>query len=513
MDSFISNLFQEGRQAQPGQFSLDPRARVQKLEKYQSAEPGLYLLKAVQVAVGLGADAVDIRLARSSVEVRFRPKHTLSLSEALGEDGDLAMMLLAALATHPKDLTLEMGGQIWSNHPNQASQASAGDFRLHLSRQSVSFWQRFLPPDQSAAVQRSLVARCALCPIQVRLDGRSICSGRPEDLDPLARDNSLKGAQPAWAAELLQLCAGPDFFCLAPFDQRATGHFQLNGERYPIRGFFEGPRNSRVALLDAPGIKIDLSDRGEPPAYGWKLNQEGCAPGELRLRRWLGMREAPNPEITIIYVKRGIALDPVRVRGSWPGACCVVCREDVATDLSQLKPVPDENEVQLVNDDLTEILRKFSVRRTTLKPFIVMDQEVRCYHPEAERLWNRDYKLPFDFAEGLYPLGEACELFNLLRRFDESVTLWINHHERLLWVLYGAQSELSTQKLADLTQLTWVEVFQQQSPPHHQLLLRNGERWLRFSSDAPDLDHTQLEKYALRLARRARCSFKSHPLP
>ncbi|MBS2039384.1 hypothetical protein JST97_30645 [bacterium] len=503
MDSFISNLFNEGLQAQPGQFSLDPRARVRRLEKYQSVEPALYLLKSVQVAVGLGADGVDIRLARSSVEVRFQPRETPALSEVLGQDGDLATMLLAALATHPKDVILEMGGQIWSKHPNQASQAATGAFRLHLSRQSVSFWQRFLGPDQSAEVQQSLIARCALCPIPVRLDGRMICTGRPEDLGAIARDHSLKGAQPTWAAELLQPSTGPDHFCLASFEQRTTGHFEVNGERSPIIGCFAGPRNSRVAIIDAPEIRVE----------GSRLIQEGSARGELRLRRWLGMREAPNPEITLIYIKRGIALDPVRVRGSWPGACCVICREDVATDLSQLKPILDENAIQLVNDDLADILRRFPIRRITHKPFAVIDEEVRQYLPDAERLWNRDYRLPFDFAEGLYPLGPAGQLFNLLHRFDELVTLWINKHGRVLTVLYGSQSEVSDQKLADLTQLTWVEVFQQQSPTLHQLLLRSGDRWLRFSSDAPQLDYGQLETYALRLARRARCRFRSHPAP
>ncbi|MFN8612750.1 MAG: hypothetical protein U0931_34755 [Vulcanimicrobiota bacterium] len=520
MDSLISQLFQEGQAAESGHFSLDPRARVEKLQRFQNEEPALYLLKGVQAAVASGAESVSVRLSRTYVEVRFRPKQSIRLQDALAGNTHLAAMLLAALSTRPKEVTIELDQQIWSSTSSPTRRAAPGEFRLHLSRQGSGFWQRFLPARQSADVQQTLAQRCALCPIPVYLDGRTINQGIPENLSAVANDLTLgtRGAgNPIWAVELLELARDTQNFCLAGFERRPTGHLELNRQRYPGSGLFDGYRNSRVVLLECPEVEVCASQRPDLPSIGavngqrYALTGGGSGFGELRLHRWLGLREVPNSTFTLIYIKHGVALNAVSTRGIWPGAYCVLCADELETDLSQLEMIRGQQTeaFRKILSDVSGLQTQFGITQHPGTPFAKIDQDIRTYRPEAERLWDRDYTLPSDFASGMFPLGSACDLFPILRNFAEPVTLWINQQERVLVILYGPQSEVSDHKLADLGRMTWVELFQQQRPPRTRLLLRAGERWLQFSSD--DQHQPQLEEYARNLAQKARCGFKFHP--
>ena len=472
IDDLLNKLLGEGLAGESGRFSLDPRAHLAKMASYQSDEPALYLLKAVQAAVSLGATAVNIRLARSYVEVTFDHNSRARL-EALLRVGHVSSMVLAALSLQSSELSLQWWGadgvQGWT--PNAGLQVLNGShqpgFALRVSRDSISFWERYLPVRQMASVQTTLTRRCQFCPIPVLVDGRVINAGLPTD--------------PAGPLEKVILDEARPHFRLADYQLRRSRCVVSPLGRHPLEGQFEGRPPIRLSLLEGlpPDVRLleryRHTDKNYEPDRGeiWLgstakehlvlrnpnlHNQEAC----WNVRAWISLPTVPDSRFRLVYVLDGVTLDAVEVDGSWPGAQCFLVNPSVLTDLGQLRPLQDETVQQdcdWLAQQVAEILKVAHVFPNQAKdPYAGIDFQDPTYEPTPDAVWNRDFSLTEDLLRDECILAPACELFHLPPRFNEEVKLRFDRQEKTLWILGGRQSKVPKQQLAALDTLTRVEL-------------------------------------------------------
>ena len=484
IDELLAKLSGEGRGGESGRFSLDPRARLEKMARYQSDEPALYLLKAVQAAVNLGATGVDIRLARGYVEVAFDHNSPARLEEQL-RVGHVSSMVLAAVSLQSSELSLQWwgtgGGQIWTPEAGlqELDFLQKPGFVLRISRDSISFWERYLPVPQLASVQATLNRRCQFCPIPVRLDGRVINLGVP--------------AGPVGPLEKVVLDEEGPHFCLADFNRRRTRCVFSQLGRHPLEGQFEGRPAIRMSLLEGlpPDCCLRERDRNinknyEPdPRELWlgmtaKDHLVLHRPNHrekrsyLKVRAWISLPSVPDSRFRLVYILDGVALDEVVVDGSWPGAQCLLVSDSVNTDLGQLRPLQDETvrqDCDWVAQQVAEILKVAHVSQNQkADPYAGVDYQDPTYEPTPDALWNHSFSLSQSLLQDECILGRACELFQLPPRFTEEVKLRLDRQEKVLWVIGGGQSKVRRQPLAALEELTsvhlqWIEYMHERDWP------------------------------------------------
>lgn len=206
-----------------GRFSLDDRAAVEKMRSLQAAEPALFLLRAVQACVTLGALSIEIRLLRDRVSLRAA---NVSLKQAQLEGRALEhwRSCIHALRSAGGPFTVLLEGEGFAIR-------TAGDATNPLSSvvserplnapTSVSVEWTTLAPSKSwrAAVHHSLARRAALCPVPVTVDGRLVSHGRPELLFRTTAPPLMLGEGAVaykYLAERSRLCRDEQAFALSP---------------------------------------------------------------------------------------------------------------------------------------------------------------------------------------------------------------------------------------------------------------------------------------------------------
>ncbi|MBS2038599.1 hypothetical protein JST97_26705 [bacterium] len=71
LEDLLRSLQQEGAIVDRGSFSLDPSQAVEKLRRYQLAEPNGYLLKWVQAGVALGASCLRVQVSAARADILY----------------------------------------------------------------------------------------------------------------------------------------------------------------------------------------------------------------------------------------------------------------------------------------------------------------------------------------------------------------------------------------------------------------------------------------------------------
>lgn len=536
LDQLLIQLSQEGSSDGTGSFSLDPRARLEKMARHQKAEPALYLLKAVQAAVWLGAPAVEIRLARSFVEVVFDHASQQPLPDLLAR-GHLSAMLLAALTLDSSELELNWRTpehcQTWTpRHGLQMSSELQRGFRLRLSRDDLSFWERYLPVRQMASVQATLQRRCQFCPIPVRLDGRLINAGLPAFGRP-------------GRVERIELAETGPAFRLADFLRRPTGCVRSRLGRHPLDGQFEGSPPLRVSVLEgvAPNCRLIDRDRkinqqGETDPRALWLGAQGGdylvlygylnqAPAERRdhllARSWISLPAVPDGRFRLFYLQHGVLLEQIEEQGLWPGALCLLAQDDLETDLGQLQAIRGErvaNDLVWLGEQVQQLLESLGLEQNQqADPYEVLLRPVNHFEPVASAIWEHQFSLSESLLQDQVNLGPACSLFGLAEKFNQPVRLQIDRTQGELVLHYGRQSKIQKETLVPLSELTnvelhWVEYSHQRDWPasdepayQARLRLSFGSRQLCFTAGGylkmgTAGDYAQLSQWAAELGKQ-----------
>ena len=190
-----------------------------------------------------GAPRVDIKLRRDSVLLSFNSPEvaTSLLREGLAEDrhsprawwNHLSACLQAALSSRPRSLTLRCGNQCWS-WPEEVSahgESPTGEILVCLNAHPRSWLASLLPNKNLAHLQNELASRCALCPIPVVVDGRTINHLSPEQLPKLRGElpDENGGFGYRWLSE--SFCLDPNGFCLSSPILRGAGEIIVGGKR------------------------------------------------------------------------------------------------------------------------------------------------------------------------------------------------------------------------------------------------------------------------------------------
>lgn len=535
MESFLKQQRLAGQLADEGSFTLDYDLMLEKMAVYQIQEPALYFLKAVQAAVCFGAERVDIRLGRGTVEVSFAPLRDegISLRNLLvATEGEnpaawhLGSMLLLALSTGPREVRLEWcsGGreQRWSltaGFEEIAGDRPQGNLcRLFLERRVVGLLERIIPLAAMLQIQSTLRERCAFCPIPVLLDGRPVTHPVPESHPEIRSRLPLlaqMGRQPAWAAEKIWLRTERPHFGLASYWSRRPGMVRLADRVYPLNGpCFEGQHSSRFSVLeglppgqilerDEVGIYDRLGFLGYQTVHDHLTRVDGSetvrekrsalcfwqgpvgARQEYSAERWLGLRDGASGKTgRLIYVKAGVCLDPIE---GPVGSCCLWARDDVPTDLGHLQ-VRRESSVET---DLAWLGEQQAVLAAdpALKGSL---RDLERFRPDFRALWNRKYSL--ELKKDSLVLGKAWDLFALPDTFDDLVTLRMDGERQSLVVDSGPCSLCPVYDLAPLSEvrrvsLEWVEYLHERDHPAEdeeaiqiRLEVRLDRRFLRFDA-------------------------------
>lgn len=199
----LNNLGQGARLDSQGEFTLGLRAAVQKLGKYQLAEPYAYVLKLIQWAVRSHASRIEITIRKRDVKVwhdgdppdldRIAQAEFLLISQ--GALGHLGVGLYAALALCPKRVWIESKGQLLQIHPKPQHKSLPGSTQtsgttvgiVGLPRRSFQFRRReqnlVRERCSNAGIPIYVNGRCVLRPIDTRLtEGLSFVASMSHNL-------------------------------------------------------------------------------------------------------------------------------------------------------------------------------------------------------------------------------------------------------------------------------------------------------------------------------------------
>lgn len=211
VDELIDSLRGEGVRAEPGEFTLDRKVALEKLEKYQLVDPQGYVLELVQAARLKGATYIDFDIDTDDMRMRFdgRPFTGPELKEVYGSvfrserDDDtralqqLALGLNGARGLRPRWIRVESGagGELsrlqirgrrgvdritqTQQEPSTLPEGRAvvteihvkGRLRLALIRRFFANLATVLPE------QLTLHERCRFASFEIRLNGHPISHG------------------------------------------------------------------------------------------------------------------------------------------------------------------------------------------------------------------------------------------------------------------------------------------------------------------------------------------------
>ena len=189
VENYLKDLGHSG--VAQNEFTMDARAALGKLGRFQLPQPGLWAVKLVQGAVAMGASRVDFKLGRSSIEFRCYGQVDLDASDlleaALGaetcSDKKLRNWVTAVRAAIGKDpLKLEIcslrGRQLTTVRMEDGSltkQTTVLEGSLPSHRLSLHLWyRRPRLTSRTADEYKELCDRCKFCPIVVSVDARSV---------------------------------------------------------------------------------------------------------------------------------------------------------------------------------------------------------------------------------------------------------------------------------------------------------------------------------------------------
>lgn len=184
MDKLLSELRSEGRVDSAGRFTLDLAKALEKMQRFQLAEPRAFVLNLVAGAALTGARRIDLSLEAGLFRMEWdgRP---LTMEDVLGLFDPFDRQ------TPPAVRELSIGLAACRGLDLLLMQVESGRVRLQLDRSSllieprqsedrnrivmrekVPLWRRFSGPDRQ--IVSFLEERCSQGPVQVFLEGRKL---------------------------------------------------------------------------------------------------------------------------------------------------------------------------------------------------------------------------------------------------------------------------------------------------------------------------------------------------
>lgn len=313
----------------------------------------------------------------------------------------LRVAVEAALCENPRGISLDLGHRLllgWGEVEERAL-TPPGVLRLVVFSPRRAWYKRFAANPRLAQVHREISARLAFAPVAVVLDGRGINCPNPDFEALWGRPTWAQLSSPTrWMAESLEPTAGhPHFIVSSPWllparltligDEevwRSSGKFTSIARRLTMsKNLLRTEKASPPAVPHfwqqatgrLPGAEMAcdfsqeiplnlVSGKGEVPTDIWYYHEakvlSGMAPylepnlpsalphcqgmvlPALRTGRWLGLPSLPSGPSRLYYVQHGLRLEPIEVPTRVPGTVAIVARDNVQTDLSQLRPVEDD---------------------------------------------------------------------------------------------------------------------------------------------------------------------------
>lgn len=216
IEDWQKTLLDEARLESHGTFQLDPKAALEKLQKYQHSEIRAYILKLVQWAVASGAESVRLEIDHDKVVVEHdgrgmpREKFPPGLLQ-----GHLGTAMVAIYLLTPREIIFESQDYLWRNGDLSANPPRKGSRITLLGLARASRWQplpmlteqrrlTFAHVDTDGVLgeliwdslgfvrpELALVRqRCFLAGIPIFLNGKLV--NRPAGLAYKARDQNLE---------------------------------------------------------------------------------------------------------------------------------------------------------------------------------------------------------------------------------------------------------------------------------------------------------------------------------
>lgn len=313
----------------------------------------------------------------------------------------LRVAVEAALCENPRGLSLDLGGRqiVGWGDVSERRPVAPDSLRLSVFEPKRAWYQRFSANPRQAQIHREISARLALAPVIARLDGRVVNRPNPdfdarwsrpawvelskagrwmsEWLEPTDKEPHYLLSSPWLLPARLTLVGGEEVW-------RSHGKFSTVSRRMHLKG--KSLRRQTAAQPPVPHfwqqatgrlpgaemgcdflqeVPLNLSGgNAEAAADLWFYSEarvlQGMAdfldprlpsalphcPGlslpALRTRRWLGLPALPQGPSHLFYVQHGLLLDPIEFSAPVPGTVAILARADVETDLSQMRPVEDD---------------------------------------------------------------------------------------------------------------------------------------------------------------------------
>ncbi len=182
MDKLLSELRSEGKVDSAGRFTLDLAKALEKMQRFQLAEPRAFVLNLVAGATLTGARRIDLSLEAGLFRMEWdgRP---LTMEDVLGlfdpfdrqtppAVRELSIGLAACrgldlllMQVESSQVRLQLDRSSLLIEPRQSE-----DRNRIVMREKVPLWRRFTGPDRR--IVSFLEERCSQGPVQVFLDGR-----------------------------------------------------------------------------------------------------------------------------------------------------------------------------------------------------------------------------------------------------------------------------------------------------------------------------------------------------
>ncbi len=187
LDRFLQSQHNQGQDEGEGAFVLDPVRARQQLGRFQLAQPGLYLVKAVQAAVMAGAELVVIKVSRRELTLEFSSEDPELISPQKISESLLAVHSLAE--TPLRHLVAAISGAVGSGVKSIAWHTPQGGLSVTESgveHHSESHSKCCLKVEKKGPLMawlrgtvfvdeiRAVDERCGWGPCAVVLDGRKV---------------------------------------------------------------------------------------------------------------------------------------------------------------------------------------------------------------------------------------------------------------------------------------------------------------------------------------------------
>jgi len=398
LEELIARLHQDAQLDSAGKFTLDLAKSLQKLSQLARTYGNRWALYATQAGVAGGASQMHISsgLRSESVTIKFTgdlpeplrdPRRFTRFDSEGAEDAPDTLLLRQAVqwALAPGSsvsLVVEdrrggfcLSGQHQNYQIRDLPAAEASRVALVRERPAEAWWRNpFRRARNSLALLLECRWRLSFCPVPVKFDGLSLCSGMPYD---------LPGVPPLILMEQLRLESDPSAACLAashPGDIPAM-HY-LVGEQVERRPQWATPpaqvgwmemihptRNGMLFLQDGPpapgGFTVGSwwSAHGEPQHLS--LNFQDCLMEvyDGRRCRCANALFYGRPSRDLVYFQRfGMLCNPLELTNLQTDAWTVIVADNtIQLDPTGLTPIRDEYVLRR-SGEIEESIRQTQIR-------------------------------------------------------------------------------------------------------------------------------------------------------